>query len=50
MRVATRTCSSLVSCESLKGMCEAPVVSAEMQLPSALRLLLMFFASSNTLP
>ncbi len=50
MQVATRTCSSLVSCESLKGMCEAPVVSAEMQLPSALRLLLMFFASSNTLP
>jgi hypothetical protein len=50
MRAAMRTCSSLVSCESLKGMCDAPVVSAEMQLPRALRLLLMFFASSNTLP
>ena len=31
-------------------MCDAPVVSAEMQFPRALRLLLMFFASSNTLP
>jgi hypothetical protein len=36
--------------ESLNGMCALPSVSALMQIPRAVRLMLIFFASSSVLP